>query len=152
MDCSAARNQNHTLQVDGIPNPFPVPQTRLSVDFLSGEDPSLPLAVADFRFCIEVAQSRIDDFVQRFGDGPILRGRTSTLVHWRFKTAWIRVEAPPSPVPSGVTWSQAWAILAALRMKMDQAGYRERSGEIIDAEEPPVVVGKIAARKFMPGP
>ncbi|KAL8900948.1 MAG: hypothetical protein Q9207_005445 [Kuettlingeria erythrocarpa] len=109
----------------------------------------MPLAVVDFRFCIEVAQNRIDDVVQRFGDGPIIRGQTSTLVQWRFKTTLIRVEAPLSPVPSGVTWSQARAILAALRMKMDRAGYRERSGEIIGAEEPPVVVGKIAAKKAL---
>lgn len=146
--CSTASND--TLQVNRIPNPFPVPHTSLSIDFLNGEDPSLPLAMADFRLCIVVAQERIGEFVQRFGDGPIPSGHGKTLVQWRFGNTWIRVEAPLRPVLTRVTWSQAIAVLAALRMRMDQGGYRERWGEIIDIEVPPVVLARIEARKFVP--
>lgn len=123
------RQANRTLQLDPIPNPYPVPDTAFSLDFQMGE---FMLVRRDVVGCINYAYSVIVDHINQHGDTPIPRDPAPLkVISDTVEFSILSIIAPHLPV---VSYSDTLAILRAFAMKMSRNGYRSWFALIVTTE------------------
>lgn len=111
-----------TLIRHPIPNPYPIPNTDLSIFF---DPPELPIPRTDAVCCITYARQQILLHTEKFGDGPIPAGL-------RYRWGFVRLDILPSKVPGHrrLTYDETIGMIGAYSVKMTREGFFGRSASI----------------------
>ena len=113
-----------SLQLGPIPNPYPLPQTDLEIDFATPDD---LLDTNDALNCISHARFEIHQYLQSHG------GRDAPLPD-RFVYKWRSVEFGITRVfgmARHISYKETLQILSAFSIKSSREGWRERNGRVI---------------------
>ena len=123
------RQPKEALQIDPLPNPYPVPDRAFSVDF-AADEPELPQSDADG--CIFLAYHHVMEHIRQHGDGPIPPSPRALL--YTFRTVDLGIDRLDVPHQFALTYNDTMTILFAFAVKMRREGYRSYFAEIIQTQ------------------
>ncbi|KAL8737989.1 MAG: hypothetical protein Q9181_001171 [Wetmoreana brouardii] len=107
---------NKTLQLDPIPNPYPLPNSDLSLDF---EEPISSVSAIDTRDCISYAREQILHLIQQHGDGQVP-------INFRYVWRTVGFMVFREVTQRGFTYNDTLDVLGAYAIKLGREGYRSR--------------------------
>ncbi|KAL8654036.1 MAG: hypothetical protein Q9210_001754 [Variospora velana] len=120
-------NTNETqLGLALMPNPYPLPNTDLLLDF---EEPGMPLAVTDVQQCIFTARRQVLEDIARHGeDSP-----APPSMAYRWQSVEFRIFPEPVGTQRRLTLGELLTVLDGYALKSIREGYRSRWGRIVVA-------------------
>lgn len=124
-ELQAKRRISGHLQLNILPNPYPVPGKPFSILFgIPGDD----IPPRDIRNCVLAAYHALNHHVREHRDGPIPQHPDA--LRFRYGTVGFGI-GPATAPPQRVLWySDAIEILRALRVRSSQEGFHETFGRI----------------------
>lgn len=114
-----------SLNLPPIPNPFPVPNTDITLDFVPQPGAALALPKDDVIDCVILAKEHLETLIREQGDRTIGHGYELT---YGLASVEIYSENPPM---QAVTYHQALSVLLGLSLKMAREGYRYRHTRVL---------------------
>lgn len=124
--------QNSTLQLHPIPNPYPLPNSDLSVDF---DEPGQPLPSNHVFECIFRARRKVVEFIEEHGEGRVPDG-----LAYRWRSVEFRVF--PEQHQRQLTLNDTLKVLTAYGYKNGQEGCRSRWATIVvTGAQPEQIIG-----------
>ncbi|KAL8658489.1 MAG: hypothetical protein Q9202_007543, partial [Teloschistes flavicans] len=125
---ASAKVSNQSLQLPPLPNPYPLPDSDLSIDF---EEPTYFLLARDVVDCFTSARAQIRRYMHRHPDRPIPLANPPLTYIWRS----VKFLFYPESTRRGFTFKDLLAVLDAFALKSSHEGYLSRRGFILaDAE------------------
>ena len=114
-----------SLNLHPIPNPFPIPNTDITLDFILQPDTALALQKDDVIDCIILAKEDLEMLIREQGNAPI--GHSYDLTYGRANLE-IYSSDPPT---HAVTYNQAVSALLGISLKMEREGYQYRRTRVL---------------------
>ncbi|KAL8963431.1 MAG: hypothetical protein Q9193_000301 [Seirophora villosa] len=130
-DLTAAERCRPGIQTRSLlPNPFPMPGTPYSMDFLGPQQPPSPLPAAGVERVIANWRNELNAVARHHENEPIGRHVIEKSSPWPGYQL-LLISYPP-PGGHGLTWSNTVTVLDTLSLKMRVDGYQQRRGEIVN--------------------
>lgn len=109
-----------SLNLHPLPNPFPVPNTDITLDFIAQAGPAAALPREDVIDCFTIAKEDLANLIDVEGDGPIAH-------YYEMLYEGIALEVYSESIPPHcVFYSEALSVILGISIKMDREGYRYR--------------------------
>lgn len=146
---SSADPDNHTItRANPLPNPFEIPNTPYSIDFLEDEARVPPLSRFDFSLCVQLAIQRLTASIQDNGDVPI--PQTPHEMKYSFRTVAFSLMVMPVQPTRDVIYSDVIAVLRVLARKMIGEGMCARIAHMfVTADESENQFGLVYVGRFL---
>lgn len=131
---TSSANSNTTLQVNPLPNPYPVPRTPFSIRYINS--PRHSLQRLEVEKCIRNSRAWISRHIQKQGNGPL----PITKEEWEgpaiqvwgdYNKIVFDVTIKAVPVAQPPTWKDSFAILNAMALIASQGGFHDNGGSIL---------------------
>ena len=109
-----------SLNLQPLPNPFPVPNTDITLDFIAQASPPPPLPKDDVVDCFTLAKEDLENIINAQGDGPIT-------YYYEMIYEGVALEIYSGSIPPHcIFYSEALLVLLGISLKMNREGYRYR--------------------------
>ncbi|KAI4087057.1 MAG: hypothetical protein LQ344_007061 [Seirophora lacunosa] len=113
-----------------LPNPYPMPGTPYSMDFLGPQQPQPPLPAAGVEQVIANWLNELNAVARHHENEPIGRHVIEKSSPWPGYQLLLISYPPPGGL--GLTWNNTVTVLDTLLLKMRADGYQQRRGEIVN--------------------
>ncbi|KAL8734558.1 MAG: hypothetical protein Q9166_001458 [cf. Caloplaca sp. 2 TL-2023] len=111
-----------------LPNPYPMPGTPYSIDFVNPAVQPPPLVAADVDYAISFIREKEETASKQHRDSP-MGARSFDFGNLDLAVNFTITSTPP-PGSEGMTCNDIFPILDAFSLKMKEEGYRQRFGNI----------------------
>ncbi|KAL9011739.1 MAG: hypothetical protein Q9173_003447, partial [Seirophora scorigena] len=118
-----------------MPNPYPLPNTNLLLDF---EEPGMPLPVADVQECFLRARQEMLRDIARYGEGSLI----PPSVVYRWGIVEFRIFPEPRITQRHLNLGELQEVLTAYALKSIREGHRSRWGRIVVAGGEELIVAE----------
>lgn len=109
-----------SLNLHPLPNPFPVPNTDITLDFIAQASTPPPLPRDDVVDCFSLAKEDLENIINAQGDGPIT-------YYYEMICKGVALEIYSEGIPPHcIFYSEALEVLLGISLKMNREGYRYR--------------------------
>ena len=109
-----------SLNLHPIPNPFPVPNSDVTLYFNILPNPGLPLPKNDVIDCFALATEHLEALIARQGDRPI-----ATRYEMSYEAVILKIESE-NAASGRITYDEALSVLWGTSLKMAREGYQFR--------------------------
>ena len=118
-----------------LPNPFPVPGTNITIEFLPQPSMFAPQPPKrDVLMLLQLARSDVEAFIRVQGDGPIISNE--------YEVDYGKVEfilTSSDTVADRVKYSDVLSVLSGFSIKMSREGYRNTSVRVLRTGQPDTI-------------
>lgn len=109
-----------SLNLHPLPNPFPVPNSDVTLYFTLQPMPGVPLPRNDIINCFALATEHLETLIARQGDRPIASRYEMT-----YEAVALKIESENAPLDC-ITYDEALSVLWGISLKMAREGYQYR--------------------------
>ena len=121
--------------VTPLPNPFPIPGTNITIEFLPQPTMFAPQPPkSDVLMIFQLARSDVEAFIRVQGDGPIIGNE--------YEVDYGKVEfvlTSSDTVAHPVKYSDVLSVLSGFATKMSREGYRNTSVRVLRTGQPDII-------------
>ena len=124
----------NSLSLALLPNPFPVPGTDITLDFLPQPSFFPQPQETDVVRIFAIAESEIEAYIRTHGDSPILH-RQYDLVYKQVEITLLSGDAPMN----AFRYSDALSVLSGISLKMAREGVRTTAARVLRTGSPETI-------------
>ncbi|KAF6230719.1 hypothetical protein HO173_011071 [Letharia columbiana] len=119
----------NSLTLNPIPNPFPVPNTDITLDFATPPHLAPLLPQTDVTDCFALAKVHFETLIHEHGDGPIAYSYEMT-----YGRVTLKMFSENAPMRC-ITYGEALSVLLGISLKMAREGFEFRRLHVLQSDD-----------------
>ena len=130
-----AKPTSDSLNIEPLPNPYPIPDTDITIEFLPQPGMFAPQPPEkDVTVTFQLARADIEAYIRAQGDGPI-EGNRYEVDYGKVEMVLTSLDETADPVK----YSDILSVLAGISMKMTREGYKNTAVRILRTGQPDTI-------------